>query len=59
MEVRDPSLLSWGNQEIEMVGKRPEIPMMDDTRQIGSLLASIVLIFVEVVASMGDVLDFL
>ena len=52
MEVRGPRLLSWGHQEKEMVGKRSKIPMMDDTRQIGKLLAGIILIIVEVVASM-------
>jgi hypothetical protein len=52
VEVRGHRLLSWRNQEREVVGKCSKIPMMADTRRIGKLLASIVLIIVEVVASM-------
>lgn len=52
MGVRGHRPLSWGNKEKEMIGKCSTIPMMADTRRIGKLLAGIVLIFVEVVASM-------
>ncbi len=52
MGVRGHRPLSWGNQEKGVVGKCSTIPMMADTRRIGKLLASIILIIVEVVASM-------